>query len=92
LGAFSVEMTHRVSPIAVDSVIFSLRPDPANAAVSSGLIHGVISAFLLYPADVVGPTPINVVISTFLLYMTNELGQPPVDFTICHFSHSKFSE
>jgi hypothetical protein len=81
VAAFSAEITHQVCPGAVDFVICPFWPDPAKAAVGLRLVHGVISAFLLYPANVVSPTTINVVISTLLLHMTHELSQMVVDST-----------
>jgi hypothetical protein len=91
LAAFSAEMTHQFCPGAVDSVIFPFWPDSANASVGPGLIYGVISALLLYPANVVSPTPINVVISTLLLHMTNELSQTVIDSTTCHVCYSNLA-
>jgi len=59
LAAFPAEIAHQVGPGAVDSVIYPFRFDPVNAPLGLRLIDGIISTFLLYPADVVSPPAIK---------------------------------
>ena len=61
------------------------------AVVEHGLMGGtclntgcIPSKILIYPADVISPTAINVVISTLVLHVTNKLSQTVVDSTTCH--------
>jgi hypothetical protein len=72
LASFSAEITYRVSPIPVDLVVFTLRPDPADT-FKPGPIDSIVPAFLLHSTQEVRPALVNVVVASLLLDVANKL-------------------